>query len=83
MDVHVRFSMGLAQYVGTARLTVRLPGEATVADLMEQLCIEHPSLAHRLDAAVPVVAGRHVSRAEPLADGQEVAFLVPIAGGRS
>ena len=81
MDVHVRLSAGLAQHLGRARLTVWLPDDATVADLMAHLRTEYPSLASRLNTAVPIVAGRHVSQTEPLVDGQEVALLVPIAGG--
>lgn len=82
MDVPIRLSAGLAHYVGTTRFTVQLTDDATVADLMAYLRTEHPSLADRLETAVPFVGGRHVSQREPLAGGQEVAFLLPIAGGR-
>ncbi len=81
MDVRVRLSAGLAQQLGTTRLTVQLNNDATVADLLTYLRTLHPSLANRLETAVPVVAGRHVPQTEPLTDGQEVALLVPIAGG--
>ena len=82
MDVSVRLSADLIQRVGKARLAMQLPADATVADLMSQLRTEYPSLTDRLEVAVPFVAGRHVSQTEPLADGQEVALLLPIAGGR-
>ncbi len=82
MDIRVRLSADLIQHVGKTHLTMWLPDDATVADLMSHLRTEHPSLVDRLEMAVPFVAGRHVSQTEPLADGQEVAFLLPIAGGR-
>ena len=42
---------------------------------------EYSEAAPLLDTAVPIIAGRHVTQSEPLVDGQEVAFLLPIAGG--
>ncbi|MFQ5341678.1 MAG: MoaD/ThiS family protein [Anaerolineae bacterium] len=81
MDVRVRLSADLIQHVGKTHLTMRLSDGATVADLMSRLRNQYPSLTDRLEMAVPFVAGRHASQTEPLADGQEVAFLLPIAGG--
>jgi hypothetical protein len=52
-----------------------------VNDLTILLRREHPELIPRLDTAVPIIAGRHVTQFEPLSDRQEVAFLLPIAGG--
>lgn len=83
MTVHVRLSAGLAQHAGTSRLTVQLANDATVADLMTHLRTEHAALASRLELAIPFVGGRHVSQTASLAEGQEVAFLLPAAGGRS
>jgi molybdopterin converting factor small subunit len=81
MRVHVRLSAGLAQEVGLARLTVTLSDGATVADLREQLRAQHPAAAPQLALAVPVIAGQAVDWTAPLASDQEVAFLLPIAGG--
>lgn len=81
MNVHVRLSAGLAQAAGRSHLAVTLHDDATVADLIEYLRSEYPSLTSRLDMAVPVVAGQHTSHTDPLVAGEEVAFLVPIAGG--
>lgn len=83
MDVRVRLSADLVQHVGKTHLTMRLSDGATIADLMSHLHTRYPSLADRLEMAVPFVAGRHVSQTEPLADGQEIALLLPVAGGRS
>lgn len=81
MTVNVRLSAGLAQAVGRTRLVVTLAEGATVADLVEHLRAEHPALASRLDLALPVVSGRHASPSDRLAPGQEVALLLPVAGG--
>ncbi len=81
MQVTARFSGELVNQIGVARLSVTLPDDATVTDLVQHLSTQHPAAAARLATAVPVIAGRHVSGTEPLANGQEVALILPIAGG--
>ena len=81
MTVHVRLSAGLAQKVGSARLSVALSEGSTVADLREQLRAQHPGAAPQLALAVPVIAGQPVDWTVPLSSDQQVAFLLPIAGG--
>lgn len=81
MNVRVRLSAGLAQFVGYPRLIVTLAENATVADLLDHLCIRHPSLAPKIDIVIPMIAGRHAAPADHLVDAQEVALLLPVAGG--
>ena len=81
MQIQTRLSGELAQLVGTPRLVVTLPPDATVADLVTQLRQQYPAAVQYLDTAVPIIAGRHVSPTELLTAGQEVALLLPIAGG--
>ena len=81
MTVNVRLSGGLAQKVGVARLTITVSDGSTVADLREQLHAQYPAAASQLVLAVPVIAGQHVDWTVPLSSDQEVAFLLPIAGG--
>jgi molybdopterin converting factor small subunit len=82
MQVNVRLSGELATLVGRPRLAVVLASGATVGDLVNLLREQYPQATLRLENAVPIVAGQHVSRTEALESGQEVAFLLPIAGGR-
>jgi molybdopterin synthase sulfur carrier subunit len=81
MQISVRLSSGLSQYTGSSRLQVTLPEGGTVADLLDSLRHEHPALRQHLDVSVAVISGRHVSPAERLLSGEEVAFLIPISGG--
>jgi molybdopterin converting factor small subunit len=60
---------------------MELPTGATVAQLYELLASDHPDLAPALRAAVPILGGAHVPRAQTLAHGDEVALLVPVSGG--
>jgi molybdopterin converting factor small subunit len=81
VHVQVRLGSGLATAAGTRRLRVELPGEATVDALLTRVGELEPAIAPALDSALPVVKGTHASRAQSLTDGDEVALLIPVAGG--
>jgi len=80
MNVSIRVGSGLVLGTGMARLSVTLTEGATAADLMAYLRAQYPA-ASRLESAVLVSNGDHISRSAPLSDGQELALLLPIAGG--
>jgi molybdopterin synthase catalytic subunit/molybdopterin synthase sulfur carrier subunit len=81
MQVNIRLSGELANLAGRHRFTVSQGDGTTVGDLLALLQQEHPQLWPRMNTAVPIISGKHVTPSEPLADGQEIAFLLPIAGG--
>jgi molybdopterin synthase sulfur carrier subunit len=80
MTVFVRVGAGLDLGTGVTRLSIHLRENATVADLLESLHAQYPN-ASRLDNAVVVSQGEHVSGSALLSDGQELALLLPISGG--
>ena len=80
MNVSIRVGAGLELGTGMVRLSVTLMEDATVADLLEYLRVQYPD-ASRLESAVMVSNGEHISSSAPLSDGQEVALLLPISGG--
>jgi sulfur-carrier protein len=79
--VQVRFGSGLAAAAGTSRLAVELPRDATVETLIDRLGALEPAIAAGLGSALPVVRGVHATGGQRLADGDEVALLIPVAGG--
>jgi molybdopterin synthase sulfur carrier subunit len=79
--VQVRLGAGLATAAGSRRLTVALPDGASVETLLEELSEMEPQLAAGLDSALPVVRGTHADRDHALNDGDDVALLIPVAGG--
>jgi molybdopterin converting factor small subunit len=81
VHVQVRLGSGLATAVGTRRLRLELPQDATVDTLRRRLGAAEPAIAPALDSALAVVRGTHAIGAQPLADGDEVALLIPVAGG--
>ena len=82
MQVTVKWFGPLREATGTKELGVRLPDGARLRDLAALLAREHAAfaaMADRLRAAV----NQEVADAEArLADGDEVAFLPPVAGGQ-
>ncbi len=81
MHVQVRLGSGLATAAGTRRLRVELPREATVDTLLVRVGELEPAIAPALGSALPVVKGTHASRTQALTDGDEIALLIPVAGG--
>jgi molybdopterin converting factor small subunit len=70
----------MAERLGSRR-TVMLADGALVEDLVAEIAREagfDPSSARGLAV---VSAGTYVSRGRPLADGEELDVLVPVAGG--
>lgn len=81
VHVHVRLGAGLATEAGTRRLSVALPNGATVDTLLDRLAELEPGIAAGLGSALPVVRGTHAGREQALSEGDEVALLIPVAGG--
>jgi molybdopterin synthase sulfur carrier subunit len=81
MKLDVLFFASYRELVGTDRLQVEVPSGGTVDELVELVRgqgEDFGSLPPRVAVAVnhTVVGGGHV-----LVDGDEVAFLPPVAGG--
>lgn len=81
MQVNVRLSGELARLSGTPRLALDLPDGATVADARTALLGRMPDLAGALDATLPLIRGNHVGAEHGLCHGDELALLLPAAGG--
>ncbi len=81
MEVRIRLGTGIARFAPAPMLTVELPDGATITELYERLADTYPELGPVLRSALPVVQGAHVERLRPLAHGEEVALLSPVAGG--
>jgi molybdopterin synthase sulfur carrier subunit len=79
--VRVRLGAGLGHAAAGGPLLVDLPEGADVGTLRRHLAERFPSLTRVLPRAVAVVGGTQAGDREPLGDGQDVAFLLPAAGG--
>jgi molybdopterin converting factor small subunit len=83
MIVHIRLSAALAQVAGTPRVALTLPEGATVADMLRELRRQFPQLESRLATALPFVGGSHAAATDVVTGREEVALLLPAAGGSS
>jgi molybdopterin converting factor small subunit len=81
VQVRIRLGTALARFAPAPLFRVELPDGATVEDLYDHLQAVNPELAPALTSALPIVAGTHVERTQPLAHGDEVALLTPVSGG--
>jgi molybdopterin synthase catalytic subunit len=79
--VRVLFFAQLREAVGASELALELPAGATVESLKARLAAERPALAAPLERLPVVVNGRVVRGPRALADGDEVVWLPPVAGG--
>ena len=81
MQIRVRLGAGLSRFAGSPLLALELPEGGSVEDLYAAIGERYPELAPALPSALPVVAGMHVERATARRPGDEVALLIPVAGG--
>jgi molybdopterin converting factor small subunit len=81
MRVRVRLGAGLSRFADAPQLSVDLAEGACVDDLLAALGTEQPALAPALRSALPVLRGTQVERSQALTAGDEVALLIPVAGG--
>ena len=76
----MRLSGTMAERLG-ARRTVALADGATVDDLVAALARDAGFDPPELRGLAVVSSGAFVSRGRPVADGEELDVLVPVAGG--
>jgi sulfur carrier protein ThiS len=77
----VTVQVRLGARLGAGRRTVRLEPGATVADLLARLAPELGLDDARLGAVAVAMRGEVVGRDRLLADGDQVALVLPVAGG--
>jgi molybdopterin converting factor small subunit len=81
LQIRVRLGAGLSRFAGSPLLALELPEGGSVEDLYAVIGEHYPELAPALPSALPVMAGMHVERETALHPGDEVALLIPVAGG--
>ena len=79
--VRVRFFARYAQLVGREEAAVSLSLPATVADVVRRVREELPGARQLPERPLAAVNLKHVKLDAGVRDGDEVAFLPPVAGG--
>ena len=81
MQVHARFFASYRDLVGASDLDVEVPDGATVSELVVSLRERGGALA-ALPASPAIAVNRVYARQhDALREGDEVAFIPPVAGG--
>jgi sulfur-carrier protein len=81
LRIDVRLGSGLSRLAGGPRLAVDVADGATVDEVLVRVAEERPALAAGLPSALTVVHGTQVGGERVLAEGDELAVLMPVAGG--
>jgi molybdopterin synthase catalytic subunit len=81
MQVTVKLFGSLREATGAKELVVRLPDGAALGELAALLSREHPAFAAMEAKLRAAVNHEMAERGQALADGDEIAFLPPVAGG--
>jgi len=81
MKVRVRLFASLREAAGREEVELELPEPATPHDVWARLVAAHPALAPRRPSLAVAVNRTYEAFDTPLAAGDEVVFIPPIAGG--
>lgn len=79
--IRLKFFARYAELVGREDLELPLPAPATVEEVVRRVRAGVPGAAQLPERPLTAVNLRHVRLDAPVRDGDEVAFLPPLAGG--
>lgn len=82
MRVTVRLFARLRELAGAGELAREAPPGATVADVWHALARDFPALAPYATSMSCAVNTEYARMSTPVRDGDEIAFLPPVSGGR-
>ena len=81
MKAHVKLFAILREKAGTSELTLELPEDSTVADLLKEINQRYPTLLEGASHTMVAVNTEYARESHPLHDGDEVALIPPVSGG--
>ncbi|HXG87058.1 MAG TPA: MoaD/ThiS family protein [Vicinamibacterales bacterium] len=81
MRVAIRLFARLRDLVGCGELEREAPPGSTVGAVWNGLVADYPAIAPYADSMSCAVNAEYARMTDPLADGDEVAFLPPVSGG--
>ncbi len=82
MPITLRYFAALREITGRTSELVEFAPDATMADARAWLIQRYPALVPVLDRCVAARNRTFVDATTPLAAGDEIAFLPPMAGGK-
>ena len=82
MQIRVLFFASLREKAKTSESTETVEPKTTVGDLWKQLCRKHDAITPMSPSVSFAVNKEYADRDTPLEDGDEVALIPPVSGGR-
>ena len=83
MHVTVRLFARLRDVTGASELACEVPDGARVRDVWQWLADRYPAIAAHGSSVSSAVNAEYARMDADVKDGDEVAFLPPVSGGRS
>ena len=71
----------LAESIGSDRLTLQLPDDATIERALDELGSQHETIALMRDTLAVAIDDRSCARNTTLYDGDTLALIPPVSGG--
>ncbi|MBI4337740.1 MAG: molybdopterin converting factor subunit 1 [Chloroflexi bacterium] len=82
MKVRVHLFALYRERLGCGQVEVELPAVASVEALLQSLVETYPSLARLVPNTMVAVNQEYAGRSDALHEGDEVALIPPVSGGR-
>ena len=82
LKVTVKLFAAYRDKVGASEVQLELPGGATLGDLTREMARRHPALTSDPSKLVAAVNQEFRDHDYALSDGDEVALIPPVSGGR-
>lgn len=82
MNIKVLYFAALRHMVGLREESIALDDGATVGDLLREVANSHEALQDKMGRIAAAVNQEYATLDKPLQDGDEVALLPPVAGGK-
>ena len=80
-QIQLRAFATVRHALGASILSLELPADSTVTDLLDRLKADYPLVSPHLDRIVVTVNQQYVDRSQTLQNGDEVAIFPPVSGG--
>jgi molybdopterin synthase catalytic subunit len=81
VQIHLRTFASIRQVLGAGSISLELPANTTITQLLQRLCENQPELSVRMEHIVVTVNQQYVDRSMQLQHGDEVAIFPPVSGG--
>jgi molybdopterin converting factor subunit 1 len=81
MKIRLLFFAVLRDIAGRSEKVIDVPEGARAGDVWQRLRDRHPELRDYIQPPMIAVNESYVTAEEPLRDGDELAFIPPVAGG--